>query len=369
MWSGDAYQSYLINYYLFFDTDIVKRTTYALRGKDPVQQHINTIMDYSFYWIIGIYDYFRFTGDRDFIRDIWPQMESLLQFIISRLNRQGLAEGLPGDWVFIDWASAIDKEGPVCAEQMLLARALESAAICAEIAGKDAAEYKSLANSIREKIDQLYWDETKQAYIDSFVSGKGNVTRHANIFAILFGFVAEEKQNAIVKNVLKNDGVPQITTPYFKFYELEALCAIGETKVALETMLSYWGGMLSLGATTFWEEYDPEQDFPVHYAMYGDKFGKSFCHAWGASPIYLLGRYFIGIRPTSDGYATFDCVPNLGGLEWMEGTVPVPGGAVSLYMDGERVKVRSSVPGGTLVLNGERIPIEVGRGYDAALAD
>lgn len=39
--------------------------------------------------------------------------------------------------------------------------------------------------------------------------------------------------------------------------------------------------------------------------MYGRKFGKSLCHAWGASPIYLLGKYYLGIKPTSAGYATY----------------------------------------------------------------
>ena len=50
VWSGDAYQSYLMNYYLYFDSPTVERTMAALRGKDPVTGHINTIMDYTFYW-------------------------------------------------------------------------------------------------------------------------------------------------------------------------------------------------------------------------------------------------------------------------------------------------------------------------------
>ena len=58
MWSGDAIQSYLMNYYAFFDTPVVKRTIWALRGKDPVQQHINTILDYTFFWFNSIYDYY-----------------------------------------------------------------------------------------------------------------------------------------------------------------------------------------------------------------------------------------------------------------------------------------------------------------------
>ena len=37
-WSGDAIQSYLMNYYLRFDTECVKRTIRQLRGKDPVSR-------------------------------------------------------------------------------------------------------------------------------------------------------------------------------------------------------------------------------------------------------------------------------------------------------------------------------------------
>ncbi len=35
IWSGDAYQSFLMNYYLFFDSPSVSRTLMALRGKRP----------------------------------------------------------------------------------------------------------------------------------------------------------------------------------------------------------------------------------------------------------------------------------------------------------------------------------------------
>jgi alpha-L-rhamnosidase len=55
-----------MNYYLYFDSPTVTRTLYALRGKDPVTSHINTIMDYTFYWFMGIYDYYQYTGDKSF---------------------------------------------------------------------------------------------------------------------------------------------------------------------------------------------------------------------------------------------------------------------------------------------------------------
>ncbi len=58
-----------------------------------------------------------------------------------------------------------------------------------------------------------------------------------------------------------------------------------------EEIRSYWGGMIERGAVTIWEEFDPKVEGAKQYAMYGDPFGKSLCHAWGASPVYLMGKY------------------------------------------------------------------------------
>jgi hypothetical protein len=43
---------------VFTGAATVTRTLWALRGKAPVTSHINTIMDYSFYWFLDIYDYY-----------------------------------------------------------------------------------------------------------------------------------------------------------------------------------------------------------------------------------------------------------------------------------------------------------------------
>ena len=342
VWSGDAYQSYLINRYSFFDADIVKRTIIALRGKEPTDKHINTILDYSFYWIMSIYDCYEMTGDIEFVRNIYPKMESLMEFCLSRLDENGFAAGVEGDWVFIDWAD-MDKTGAVCAEQMLLLKSLEAISACAELIGRDSAEYTKKAEELKIKINEFFWNEEKGAYIDNFESGRNNVTRHANIFAILFDYANEKQQKSIIKNVLLNDNVEQIKTPYFKFYELEALCKIGELNVVLDRMRKYWGGMLREGATTFWEEYTPELSGREQYGMYGDKFGKSLCHAWGASPVYLIGRYFLGVRPTSPGYASFDVNPRLEMFDEIEAEVPVNGGTVHIEKKDGKVTIRRNL--------------------------
>lgn len=361
VWSGDAYQSYLMNYYLYFDQPTVTRTLFALRGKDPVTSHINTIMDYTFYWFLGIYDYYLFTGDKQFVRQCYPRMQSMMDYVLPRRNKNGLLEGLAGDWIFIDWADGLSKKGEVSFEQLLFCRSLETMALCAEIMNdtKNVSVYKKLAADLKSKLFSIYWNQAKQALVHSRVDGKPteNVTRYANMFAIFFNYLTEAQKQGVKKNVLLNDKVPKITTPYMRFYELEALCAMKEQDYVLKEMKEYWGGMLKLGATSFWEKYDPAESGAAHYAMYGRPFGKSLCHAWGASPIYLLGRYYLGVQPTSPGYATYTVEPVLGGLEWMEGSVPTPKGDVKLRCSKQEIKVSATEGTGTLVFSSKTTPV------------
>lgn len=354
VWSGDAYQSYLMNYYSFFDSETVKRTLFAQRGKDPVTAHINTIMDYSFYWFLGIYDYYRFTGDQKFVVDIYPRMKSLMDYINARENKNGLLEWMPGDWIFIDWADKLSKEGEVSFEQLLYCRSLETMALCADLAGEKqaAALYLKKAESLREKLFKLYWNESKKALVHSRVNGLATdqVTRYANMFGIFFNYFSENQKSGVKSQVLLNDKISKITTPYMRFYELEALCALGEQKYVLEEMKKYWGGMLKLGATSFWEEFNPDKKDDEHLAMYGRPFGKSLCHAWGASPIYLLGKYYLGVNPTSPGYKTFQISPDLGGLEWMEGEVPTPNGEIKIRCTKSTIYVYAQEGNGILTI-------------------
>ena len=361
VWSGDAYQSYFVNYYLTRDKDTIKRTIRMLRGKDPMSTHINTITDYTFLWICSVWDYYFFTGDMDFVKDIYPDMLSALDFIEKRLDENGMYTTRDGDWVFIDWASFDSKEGPICAEQMLLSHSYSAMARCAELLGDGdtAVQCNKRAEYVRERVNKLYWDEEKGAFVDDYTSGRRNVTRHANIFALLFGLTTKEREESIIKNVIYNADIAPIKTPYFEFYELDAMCRIGDFKYVTDMLYSYFCGMLDLGATTIWEEFDPTKKGVEHYSMYGDKYGKSLCHAWGASPIYLLGKYALGVRPTSAGYRTFDIVPSLMCFDSFEGYVPILDGGVSVKMDKNSISVLSDKEGGTLVYKGRRYIIKM----------
>lgn len=357
VWSADAYQSLFVNRYLFFDKEIEKRTLIALGGKQPFKVHINTIMDYSFFWIISLYEYYKTYGDKDFLEQIQDQMKAVMDFCLKRRDEDGFMRGKPGDWVFIDWAP-MDKTGALCGEQILFAKAMECyAAICAVI-GRDDRGLGGEAEKLRKQIFEKFYDTKKKVFIDSYESGKRNVTRQSNILAYLFLSCDDTVKKDIYERVVLNDEVPQITTPYFKFYENQVHCKAGNTNLLEKSIREYYGSMLATGATTLYEEYDPTMTGVEHYAMYGNPFEKSLCHAWSASPIYLLGNFRLGVENTGIAYDTFDVRPNPGDLKGFHGKVPVPGGTVSVSVDQEEIRVYSEIPGGTLYVDGKAYTLE-----------
>jgi hypothetical protein len=358
IWSGDAYQSARINRYLFFDKEIEQRTLIGLVGKSPVEQHLNTILDYSTLWIIGLYEHYLTYGDKEFLHRIYPMATELLRFVETRINDDGFLQAKKGvDWTFVDWAK-FEKIGAVCAEQMLLIKAYDSmACISREIGADRADEFMEKSESLKARVNEYYWCEEKGAFIDSYVSGNKNVTRHANIFAVMYGIATDDQTESILDNVLKNDKITKITTPYFEGYELDVLAKLGEYEAFEKMLTSYYGGMLELGAKTLWEEYDPSMSGIEHYAMYGGKYHKSLCHAWGAGPIYLFGRYYLGVYSTSPGYATFNVEPCLGGLSEIRGTVHVNGGEVTVELNENGLSVLATKPGGTLIYKDTNYPL------------
>lgn len=359
IWSGDAIQSYLMNYYLRFDTECVKRTIRQLRGKDPVTAHVNTIMDYTFYWFKSIYDYYLYTADIAFVREMWPRMVTLMDYVEGRLNEDGMAEGQADDWIFVDWVDfPMHKRGTLCFEQILLMKAMETMAVCSKLLNIKT-DYRVKSESLRNKIKQTFWSYEQKAYYHAIEDGKINkqITKFSNMFAILYGLAYEEERHEIMQSVMLNPVIDPITTPYMRFYELETLCIDGLQEQVLQEMKAYWGGMLREGATSFWEKYNPEEKGTQHLAMYGRPYGKSLCHAWGASPIYLIGKYFLGVRPTKPGYEEYEVHPALGGLEWMEGDVPTPFGKIHVKMNTHEISVQSDGGHGTLIIGDQQISI------------
>ena len=354
-WAGDAYQSCLFNYYSYFDVAINRRTLWALLGKEPYTHYPNHIQDYAYLWFIALYDHYYYTGDFCFLRSIFPHAVKLLDFCLAQIGKDGFVRGDSyRDWVFLDWTD-VPKEGVVSAEQILFCVALERMSRLAKRLGDQvlSAKFRRRYLSLKRKIFALFYGKEKGLFFNNAVEGKvtGSVTVYSNIFAVMYSLVNEKQKEKIIKSVILNRNVEKIRTPYARLYELIALCEAGKFEDTGNIIEEYWGGMLNCGATTFWEFFDKAEKGDEKYAMYGRPFGKSCCHAWGAGPIYINGRYFLGVKPTDVAYASYSVTPELCRYKYIRGVVPTPDGDIEVYMDRRLIKIKSSTSGkGTLYI-------------------
>ena len=128
----------------------------------------------------------------------------------------------------------------------------------------------------------------------------------------------------------------------------------------------YWGAMLDLGATTFWEDFDinwakncskldeilPEdsQKTDIHGDFGGycyEGYRHSLCHGWASGPAPFLMEYVLGVKPLEEGCKKVLISPSLGNLEYAKGTVPTPYGLIKISLKRETdgsVKTEFSAP-------------------------
>jgi hypothetical protein len=147
-------------------------------------------------------------------------------------------------------------------------------------------------------------------------------------------------------NLLAQNGVRGLST-FMGYYVLQARAMAGDYQGALDNIREYWGTMLDLGATSFWEnfniedaenaaridEFVPERKVDIH----GDTgehcyigYRHSLCHGWAAGPTPWLSEHVLGVKIIEPGCRKLKIEPHLGDLKWVEGAFPTPFGIVKL---------------------------------------
>ena len=74
-------------------------------------------------------------------------------------------------------------------------------------------------------------------------------------------------------------------------YAVDALMKFGLTDDAEQYIRNIWGGMVDVGADTFFEIYVPGVP---DFSPYGDRKINSMCHAWSCTPTYFIRKYGLG---------------------------------------------------------------------------
>ena len=136
------------------------------------------------------------------------------------------------------------------------------------------------------------------------------------------------------------------------------------------TVRDYWGGMLDMGATSFWEDFNTEwtrnafriDELPVAgkkdiHGDFGDfcyvGFRHSLCHGWASGPAAWLIAHVLGVQVADVGCKTVRVAPFLGDLQWAEGSFPTPRGVITVRHERQtdgNVKTDISKPDGVQVV-------------------
>ncbi|MCD8171865.1 MAG: alpha-L-rhamnosidase [Alistipes sp.] len=343
VWLGDMHPEVMCINTVFGGNEVVNKSLDFARDETPLPGWMNGMCSYSLWWIIIHKDLYLYGGDLEYLREQHHYLGGLVEQIVSQID--GDRERLSGGVRFLDWPTS---EMPAVIDaglHALTVTGLESAARIARWLDDTRLEAECLENAAALKRHLPDHMNNKQA---------------ASLLA-LAGIPGAEQ----AAGVAARDGAHGFST-FYGYYMLEALALADMYDEALSIISDYWGAMLDLGATTFWEDLDysqvaragridefvPEGMFDIHadggaYCYEGLR--HSLCHGWASGPTPWLSRHVLGIEPLEPGFARVAVRPNLGHLNRASGTVPTPYGIISVCherMPDGRISSRVEVPPG-----------------------
>lgn len=350
-------------YYAFGDTALLAQ---ALRQFAASQDKDGTVLalypagvemlapDLALLWIYSILDYYAFSDDAELVEELYPTVEKLLSWFGRYINDSGLLADVPGH-LQVDHAD-LEREGEVTALNCFYYQGLRVAAALASICGKeeDAERYISAAHNLKVALNKYLYVPRNGLFAECRVDGQlvEKFSAQANILAALFDVTDQYQKAGIMRQI---HTLPELTTPYFASYYLEALYLLDRHDEALAYMRRTWGQMIKAGATTLWEDFDTRG---------------CLCHGSAVAPTRDLIAEYVGIKPVA-GAHRFVVTPHTGDLKWAHGTFNTQNGPLSVKWrivrngmevtvdvpEGVRVDVYPPGPvGSSVTINGKPTP-------------
>ncbi|MDO5572323.1 MAG: alpha-L-rhamnosidase C-terminal domain-containing protein [Bacteroidales bacterium] len=348
VWLGDLHPEVMTVSTVFGNADVVNKSLDFAREDTPLPGWMNGMCAYSLWWIIIQKDWYMYQGNLEYLKEQQSYLNGLVDQLYSQID--GNKENLQGGGRFLDWPTS---EKPDVVHAGLQALMLMSFRAASQLAGYlEDTQLKAKCDDAVSKLEKYSPDPVNNKQAASLMG--------------INGLLDIDKACQIV-----NDGGAHGFSTFYGYYMLESLAKGGKIDEALKIISDYWGGMIDLGATTFWEdltfedlpkagridEVVPEDKYDIHadggaYCYVGLR--HSFCHGWASGPTPWLSEYVLGIKPASPGFETVRIKPNLGSLKWAEGTFPTPKGIIKVRHEKQsngEVKSKISLPKGVKLVD------------------
>ena len=297
LWIGDLYLESLANACSFRNHSLTRRCLYLLAAladeegwlhatvyeyPEPEPQYNQHTMDYSLLYGVALLEYLKATGDMETARELWPvvvrQIEIARTYLKDNLYDM---QKQPQWWLVFDWKDDLDRHASV---QGLMTFAVERGWELARMLGREseAADWPALAKAMRRASREAFYDRRSGVVVS------GPQRQVSQVWMVLSGTLSPKEGARALTAVLDDPTACRPGSPYAYHYLIEALIACGMEDEARERLIGYWGGMIERGADTFWEVYDPADDYKSPYGFHPVN---SYCHAWSCTPVYFINTY------------------------------------------------------------------------------
>jgi hypothetical protein len=324
VWLGDMHPEVMTIKNVFGNNPVVPQSLDLACEQFPLPGWMNGMSAYSFWYLIIHKEWYYHHGDMAFLQKHKDYIVGLIDFIAEHIGEDG-SETFGRK--FLDWPSTPNQEGVEAGYRALLAWALQ-----------DAAELCRILNQ-PESGKKCAWGIER---INRQLKPVNNLKQAAALMAIAGTMDAKKACDEVV-----SVGGAKGFSTFYGYYMLEAQAKAGQQQAALDVIRQYWGKMLDLGATTFWEDFDLDwaqnvtgiDELPVEGKkdIHGD-FGAycypgyrhSLCHGWSSGPASWLMEHVLGVQIVEPGCKAVKVTPFLGDLQWVEGTYPTPYGAIKI---------------------------------------
>ena len=301
LWIGDLYLEALANMYSYKNHDLTRHCLYllaALSYEDGVapsnvferpkpHPQINPLFDYALIYNVAVKEYVQASGDKQTALDLWPLIRRQLEIPKKYLKDDGMLDYEKAGkewWLFFDWRDGLDKQASL---QGVVIWAYKNTYELAKMIGKEneLSDIPAIVKKMTTASHKNLYD--KNAGV--FVSGKDKQVSYASqAWMVLSGVATKAEGARALRQLLSLPNVVYPGAPYLYHYVIEAMIQCDMKKEAKDLIVNYWGDMVKKGADTFWEVYDPKDDFLSPYNFFPVN---SYCHAWSCTPVYFIRKY------------------------------------------------------------------------------
>jgi len=336
-YTGDSRIQSLISLYNSGDDRLMRKSIldfYHSRTPEGLTQgrypsnRLQIIPTFSLFWVSMVHDYWMHRKDDAFIRQFLPAINEIMEWYKTKTDQDKKMLGALTWWNFVDWDNFDSWGVPPGAEDghssiitlqysYTLNQAADLFRAFNHVAQAD--EYNKISIELNRKTYTACYNQVKGLLADT--PEQITYSQHAGIWAVLSGAMSKEEILPMVKRLLNDKSIGQVTF-FYRFYLVQALKKAGLADLYYKE-LQPWKDMLKLGLTTFAEKPEPT---------------RSDCHAWSASPNYDFLATICGIMPAAPGFAQVVIKPAMGELTNVSGTMPHPYGKISVRFIRRRVK-------------------------------